>query len=140
MKLKSLILGLFLGAIGTVHAANIHTHPQATDADKKVSTAQSSKVTNFCGISIINDSAYTVHVSGVFDDNTRLDDFDVYPYETPQFIDLVYYGYCHSYMYLRIQSNVYPYYILHDGQTPAGTTVRILNSLANTIKAETTHK
>ena len=140
MRLKSLFLGLCIGVFSTVHAANTHLHPQANDADKKVSATQGSKTVNFCGIEISNTSNYTVHVSGVFDDNTRLDDFNVYPYEVPHFIDLYYYGYCHASMYIRIQSNVYPYYILYDGQAPVGTTLRVVDSLANALKVETVRK
>lgn len=118
----------------------MHMHPQINAADQKASATQSTKANVFCGIEIMNNSQYSVHVSGVFDDNARLGDFDVFPYEAPHFIDLFYYGYCHASMYINIQSNVYPYSILYQGQTSAGSTLRIYNSLSNSVQVEAVRK
>lgn len=140
MRLKSLFLGLCLGVFSTVHAANLHVHPQAKDVDNKASLSQKAEASLPCSIEIINDSNYSVHVSGIFDDNSPLGGFDVFPYEMPHQISLFYYGYCHAAMYLTIQSNVYPYMMLYQGQTPVGSSLRIYNGLANTAKVQTVRK
>lgn len=137
MRLKSLLVSIGIAACSTVYAANVHIHPQASDTDKKVLSTQGVNSKNACEIAIENNSSAAVHVSGIFDDNTRLDDFYVNP-GYRDFIDLYYYGYCHASMYLEIQSYVYPYPVLYRGQTPVGSNLRIVNSLSNTIKVETT--
>ena len=131
MKLKSLIFIVFLGLFTNSFATNMHLHPKAENTDKKEITK---KLTypGFCEIEIINDSFSDLRVSGTFDDGTGLD-FYIYRYEAPHYISLFYYGYCHSGMYLTVQT---PFYTVYSDWTNAYDSIRVVPYLKNKIKAE----
>ena len=137
MKLRSLVFGLCVSLCSSVFAANQHLHPQANNTDK---APQDKKVSypGFCEIEIINRSFEHVSVYGVFDDGASLEPFNVYSFESPHYISLYYYGYCHSGMNLFI--NTFDGDYLYSGYTPTGTTIRIVPYLAKQLKVELSKK
>ncbi len=130
MKLKSLLLIVCFSLFSTVFAANAHLHPKADAADKQEISKKLS-YPGYCQIEIINDSFADVNVFGTFDDGSLIN-FNIYRYEAPHYIDLFYYFYCHSGMYLTIQS---PYGVAYSGWTNVNSTVRIVSYLNKEIKA-----
>lgn len=131
MKLKSLIFVVCLSLFGNVFAANVHLNPKADAADKK-SIAKTAMYPNYCQIEIINDSYTDLYVYGTFDDGSTID-FSIYRYEAPHYISLYYYYYCHSGMYLTVQS---PYGVVYSGWTSVDSTVHIVPYLQKGAKAE----
>ncbi len=138
MKLRSLILGLCVGLCSTVFAANQHVHPQADKTDNKAMAAQKVGYPGYCEIEVINSSFSNVTVYGVFDDGLALSPFNVYSFESPHYISLYYYGYCHAGMNLYIDT--WSGYHIYAGYTPTGSTVRVVPYLANQLKAEVVKK
>ena len=135
MKLKSLLFVICLSLFGQVFAANLHLNPKADVADKK-SIAKESMYPGYCQIELINDSYTDVFVYGTFDDGSTID-FNIYRYEAPHYISLYYYFYCHSGMYLTIQS---AYGVVYSGWTNVDSTVRIVPFLNKGAKAELTKR
>jgi hypothetical protein len=133
MKLKSFLFVLCFSLFTNVFAANTHLHPKADAADKK-SMAQNLTYPLYCQIEIINDSFTDVNVFGTFDDGSTIN-FNIYRYESPHYVSLFYYFYCHSGMYLTIQS---PYYTVYSGWTDVNSTIRIVPYLKNEAKATVT--
>lgn len=133
MKLRSLLVGLCVSLCSTVFAANHHFHPQATNSDNKT-TEKKVAWPGACEIEIINNSYDDVRVYGVFDDGSSLTPFNIYSYESPHYISLYYYGYCHSGMDLYIDT--WRGYHVYADYTPRGSTVRVVPYLANQLKAE----
>lgn len=131
MKLKSLLFVLCFSLFANVFAANSHLHPKADAADKK-SISKNVAYPGFCQIEIINDSFTDVNVSGTFDDGAGIN-FNIYRYESPHYISLFYYFYCHSGMYLNIVS---PYGTVYSGWTNVNSTIRIVPFLKNQAKAQ----
>lgn len=135
MKLKSLLFILCFSLFSSVFAANMHMNPNADTADQKTIKSQT-VYPGYCEIEIINDSFTDVRVFGTFDDGSTIN-FDVYRYESPHYISLFYYFYCHNGMYITIQS---PYYTLYSGWTDVNSTIRLYPYLNKQAKAEiTTH-
>lgn len=134
MKLKSLLFVVSFSLFSHVYAANVHTHPK-TDTTDKNAVAKGLTYPGYCQIEIINDSFSDVHVSGTYDDNAPVD-FYVYRYEAPHYINMFYYGYCHSSMYLTIQSVQWPYQTLYSNWTSVDSTVRLVSFLNKEVKAE----
>ena len=137
MKLRSLIIGLCLSLCSSVFAANQHLHPQANSNDNQ-STEKKVGYAGYCEIEIINSSFNDVSVYGVFDDGVTMQPFNVYSFESPHYISLYYYGYCHSGMNLYI--NTFGGSYVYSGYTPAGSTIRVVPYLANQLKAEVSKK
>lgn len=133
MKLKSLILGLCVSLCSTVFAANQHLHPQANTTENKPAE-KSVSWAGYCEIEIINNSFEDVRVYGVFDDGVALQPFNVYSFESPHYISLFYYGYCHAGMDIYIDT--FSGYHLYAGYTERRSTIRIVPYLANQVKAE----
>ena len=131
MKLKSLLFVVCLGLFSNLFAANIHLNPKADAADTK-SIAKETMFPGYCQIEVINDSFTDVYVYGTFDDGSTVD-FSIYRYEAPHYISLFYYFYCHSGMYLTIQS---PYGVIYSGWTNVDSTVHIVPFLKKGAKAE----
>ena len=123
MKLKSITMGCLLALFSSTYAANHHVHPE-DKTTPKVAPAIQAKYAGYCEIEIINQSYDDVRVSGVFDDGMPLDPFTIYSWESPHYISLFYYGYCHYGMNLYIDS--YYGYNLYSAYTPRETTVRIV--------------
>jgi hypothetical protein len=143
MKLRSLILGICLSLCTSVFAANNqHLHPQANNTDNQPATngsvAKNLKYPGYCEIEIINRSFSNVSVYGTFDDGTSLQPFDIYSFESPHYISLYYYGYCHYGMNIYI--NTFGGSYVYSGYTPVGTTIRVVPYLANQLKAEISKK
>lgn len=130
MKLKSLVFVICLSLLGTVFAANVHLNPKADAADKK-SVAKEMMYPGYCQIEIINSSFTDVYVYGTFDDGSTVD-FGIYRYEAPHYVSLFYYFYCHSGMYLTIQS---PYGVVYSSWTSVDSTIQIVPYLKG-AKAE----
>lgn len=133
MKLKSLLFVVCFSLFANVFAANTHLHPKADAQDKK-SISKNVTYPGYCQIEIINDSFTDVNVFGTFDDGSTIN-FNVYRYESPHYISLFYYFYCHSGMYLTISS---PFYTVYSGWTNVNSTVRIVPYLSKQVKAEIT--
>lgn len=131
MKLKYLLGAISLGLFSSVFATNIHTNPKADSVELKAA-AKHLSYPGYCQIEIINDSLTDVHVFGTFDDGAMVD-FYIYRYEAPHYINLNYYGYCHSGMNLTIYT---PYQIFYSGWTSVDTTLRMVPYLKNQVKAE----
>lgn len=109
MKLNVFIFLCCLGFLPSTYADNRHFHPQA-DKNAKLS-ARSAGFFGDCQIEITNDSAQDVNVFGTFDDGSSMRPFTIYRYEGFHYIDLFYYGYCHSGMNLYIKTlDGYPTY------------------------------
>lgn len=103
--MRTLVL-LFTLIFGNVWAAeNVHYFPNddATSLKSSISE-QNFKYPGYCEIEIVNNSNYTVIVSGVFSDGSDLIPFRIYPFEYPHYISLYYYGWCHYGMDIYIQT------------------------------------
>lgn len=139
MKLRSLLFGICVSLCGLSFAGNQHLHPQATSNDTQASKSEK-KVgwPGYCEIEVINNSYDNVRVYGVFDDGISLQPFNVYSFESPHYISLYYYGYCHAGMNLYVDT--WSGYHVYGGYTPTGTTIRIVPYLANQLKAEISQK
>lgn len=141
MKLKSLLFVCCFGLLSTAFADNRHVHPQA-NANAVVESKVAPKpatAAGYCEIEIINRSYDDVRVYGIFDDGSAMAPFDIYRYETPHYIDLFYYGYCHAGMNLYIDT--FSGYRVFAGYTPVYNTVNIVPYLAkNTLKVEIVSK
>lgn len=130
MKLKSLLLMLCFSLFTNAFAVNLHLHPKVNEGQK---TDKNLSYPGYCEIEIINDSYTDVFVSGLFDDDSYLDDFTIYRYERPHYVSLFYYNYCHRGMNLTVRT---PYYgVIYSGWTPTSSTVRIVPYLGG-VKAE----
>lgn len=126
MKLKSLLLVICLCFFNVVFASNVSLHPKVSTADKKA-IASNLMYPGYCQIEIINESYTDVDVFGTFDDGSTVN-FSVYRFEAPHYIDLFYYFYCHSGMYLTIQSL---HGVFYSGWINVDSTVHIVPYLKN---------
>lgn len=138
MKIKSLLLFCCFVALSTSSLAqNRHIHPGEKAAASQTA-ATKAMAPGFCEIEIINDSYDNLTVYGEFDDRTLLVPFNIYRYDTPHYIDLYYYGYCHSSMMLTITT--FGGYRVYSGYAPVEHTIRIVPSMNNQVKAITVEK
>ena len=139
MKLRSLVFGFCISLCSFGFAANQHLHPQANSNDTtSASTEKKVGFPGYCEIEVINNSYDNVRVYGVFDDGAGLAPFNVYSFESPHYISLYYYGYCHAGMNLYVDT--WSGYHIYAGYTPTGSTIRIVPYLANQLKAEVSTK
>lgn len=124
MKLKIFALCL-LAAIGfNLQAAQPrHMHASVEKADSKKMV-----MPGYCEIEIINRSFEPVHVSGQFLDGIYLTPFDIYPYDTPHYISVYYYG-CQSGMYLTVEN--FGGYVMYSGFAPVYQTIVIYPTFGN---------
>jgi hypothetical protein len=134
MKLKSLIFGLCVALCSSVCSANQHRHPQTNMNANEKASATNLSYPGYCEIEVINNSFEDVRVYGVFDDGASLLPFNVYSFESPHYISLYYYGYCHSGMDIFIDT--LSGYHLYAGYTERRSTIRIVPYLAHQLKAE----
>ncbi len=136
MKFKGFVVACLFTLFSPVFAANQHVHSDANNDTQMAQSAKDSKLTNaakkmgwpgYCEIEIINHSYSDVRVNGVFDDGIALTPFSVYSYESPHYISLFYYGYCHDGMDLYIDT----FYgtPVYAGYVPRYSTVRIVPSM-----------
>src|SRR5688572_28567254 len=130
MKLKSLLFKVCFSLFTNVFAANLHLHPKADSEDKK-SIQKGVTYPGYGQIEIINQSFTDVRVFGTFDDGAIVD-FNIYRYESPHYMSVVYNCYCHSGMYITIQS---PYYTIYSGWTKVNSASRVVPYLKQ-AKAE----
>ena len=133
MKIKSLVLGCILSLGSSAFAANQHIHPETSNAGNQP-VVEAVQKAGSCEIELINQSYANVTVYGVFDDGVSLEPFDIYSFESPHYISLYYYGYCHAGMDLYIDT--FDGYHVYSGYTRRKTTVRIVPYLTNQVKAE----
>lgn len=133
MKLQSLLFVCCLSLMSSLFADSRHVHPKADTNQAKVDT-KNAMLPGFCQIEIINSSFDNVTVYGTFDDGTPLIPFNVYSFESPHYISLYYYNYCHRNMYLDIVT--FSGYHIYSSYTRTESTIRIVPYLANQIKAE----
>ncbi|CEG57498.1 hypothetical protein [Legionella fallonii] len=131
MKLKSLLFLVCFSLFTNVFAANLHMSPKATAEDKQ-SISKNLTYPGYCQIEIINNSFTDVTVFGTYDDGSTIA-FDIYSFDAPHYVSLFYNFYCHSQMYITVQS---PFYTLYSGWTNINSTIRILPYLKNQAKAE----
>ena len=131
MKLKSFLFVLCFSLFTNVFAANNHLHPKADAVDKK-SISKNLTYPGYCQIEVINDSFTDVNVFGTFDDGTSIN-FNIYRYESPHYISLFYYSYCHSGMYLTVTSS---FGAVYSGWTNVNSTIRVVPFLKNQVKAK----
>lgn len=131
MRLKSLLFIVCFSLFTQAFAANVHLNPKANNEDKN-SIAKNLTYPGYCQIEIINDSYTDVRVFGTFDDGSTLD-FNIYRFESPHYISLFYNFYCHSGMYVTIQS---PFYTVYSGWTNTNSTIRVVPYLKKQAKAE----
>lgn len=132
IKIKALLIACFFGLMTSAFAANQHLHPQATQNEPQQATDKKVSWPGYCEIEIANYSFSDVIVSGFFDDGAPLLPFYVYSFESPHYISLFYYGYCHDGMTLFIDAA--SGYRVYAGYTEANSTIRIYPSL-NQVKA-----
>lgn len=137
MKLRAIILGFCVGFCSSVLAVNQHIHPQVGNGDNK-STEKNVGYPGYCEIEIINRSFDDVTVYGIFDDGVTMEPFNIYSFESPHYISLYYYNYCHAGMNLYIDT--FSGYHVYSGYTYAKSTVRIVPYWANQLKAEIVNK
>lgn len=129
---KSLVLiGSLLWFSSVVSAAEVHHYPKAEGLQAKAGLSVASP--GYCQIEIINGSNNRIRVYGSFDDGVPLVPFDIYPRDYPHYIDLYYYGYCHSMMNLYIDDGFG--YHLYGGYTEVGTSLYV-NSVWNAKSAK----
>ena len=135
MKFITVVLACILGASTPIFAANQHLHPKSNDASFATSPT-SVAFPGYCEIEIVNRSFDDVRVYGVFDDGLSMDPFNVYSFESPHYISLFYYGYCHDGMDLYMDS--FSGYTIFSGYVPRFTTIRIVPSRpgSHQLKAE----
>lgn len=134
MKLKAIAMSCLVALGSSVYATNNHVHPEDKSAVVPGAPAVKANFAGYCEIEVINQSRRDVWVSGTFDDGVPLDPFAIYSYESPHYISLYYYGYCHYGMDLYIDSaSGYPLYTAY---TKGGTTVRIVPYLKDNAKVE----
>jgi hypothetical protein len=127
--------------MGTAGADNRHVHPDTGVKPAQVSAEKSTKNSmypGYCEIEVINDSYDNVTVYGRFDDGSTMPPFNIYTYESPHYISLFYYNYCHRDMYLDVVT--FSGYHIYSAYTSANSTVRIVPYLANQVKAEVRSK
>jgi hypothetical protein len=121
MKLKSILFAVVFSIFGSAVAANLHMNPNATPEDKQSAT-KNLTYPGYCEIEIINDSFSDLRVYGQYDDGATIS-FDIYRYEYPHYISLFYNFYCHSGMYLTIQT---PFNTAYQGWASTNSTIRIV--------------
>lgn len=131
MKLKSALFVLCFTVLTNVFAANLHVNPNADSKDRN-SINKGLTYPGYCQIEIINSSYYDVRVYGIYDDGSSVD-FSIYSFESPHYISLFYNFYCHSGMYITINSM---YQTLYSGWTDVNSTIHIVPYLTNQAKAE----
>lgn len=132
MKLKSIILVCCLSICTFGFAANVHLHSPADHMENKPAK-NALKWPGYCEIEIVNNSYDDVRVFGVFDDGSSLQPFNVYSYESPHYISLYYYGYCHSGMDIYIDT--FRGMRIYGGYTQTNSTIRIEPFFGNQLKA-----
>ncbi len=135
MKLKSVLLFLCFSLCSNLFAANLHIHPKADEKTAAPGIQAAKDAMNYpgyCQIEIINDTYSDLRVFGTFDDNSPLF-FNIYRYDPPHYVNLFYYSYCHSGMYLTIQNQ---YYTVFSGWVNVDSTVRIIPYLKNQAKVD----
>jgi len=135
MKLKSLLLVICFSLFPQVFEANLHINSKANESDKK-SIAKETTFPGYCEIEVINDSYSDVRVYGTYDDGSIVD-FNIYRFEAPHYISLYYYLYCHSGMYLTIQSS---YGVIYSAWTSVDSSIRIVPYLDKKAKIELSHR
>ena len=139
MKLKSLLVAICFSLVGHAFAANQHLHPKANEVDNNKSSvaAKPSMLPGYCEIELINSTYNDVNVYGTFDDGAPLMPFRMYSFESPHYISLFYYGYCHSGMRITIESIQFPYnVVIYDAWTYANSTVRVVPYLNKGINGK----
>ena len=128
MKLKAFIFVLCISLFGSAFAGNRHYHQSNSGH-----VVKKSMLPGYCEVEIINNSYEDVNVFAHFEDGSTIS-FPVYSHSSPEYVDLFYRGYCHSFITLHITTmGGYPVYY---GPVAAGTTIRVIPYLMNKIKAE----
>ncbi len=131
MKLRTCVFVFLFGLFSPLFAANQHLHatPEGVSEPATAVPAAAKKLAwpGYCQIEIINQSYDDVRVFGVFDDGVSLEPFNVYSYESPHYISLYYYGYCHDGMDLYIDSFSGAH--VYSGYVRRYSTIRVVPSL-----------
>ncbi|MFC3908719.1 hypothetical protein ACFORL_06465 [Legionella dresdenensis] len=129
MKLKSLLFVCLFSMLSSVFADSRHVHPKADAGENKSAAVKNAFLPGYCEIEIANYSERNVTVYGTFDDNSTMTPFNIYSGETPHYISLYYYGYCHASMWLDIYT--FRGQRVYAGYTGPGQTVTIYDLLGN---------
>jgi hypothetical protein len=85
-------------------------------------TVSASAYPGHCQIEIVNDSHENVTVHVTFEDGSSAS-FQMRTYEPPHYVDLFFYGYCHSHAHVRVSDSKH---VLYDGWTNVHSTIRIV--------------
>lgn len=135
MKFYSVLFSCFLIICAPVLAANQYFHPQTDHNDKSKSALT---WPSYCEIELVNNSYETVNVQGIFDDGSSIVPFTMYRYDSPHYISLYYYGYCHAGM--NIYVDTWSGYRIFAGYVRTHSTIYVIPYLAGKVKAEMHHK
>jgi len=102
---KIILVLMFSAVIFPVYAKskNLHAYP-INGPDNQLHALSNAKAAPSCLIKISNDSHDDIMVYGTFDDGAILEPFIIYAYETPHFISLFYYNFCHAGMDIGINT------------------------------------
>jgi hypothetical protein len=119
-----------LSLCSTLFAAQTYLHP-TTDKDK---ITKSVNYPGFCQIEVINKSADDVIVSGVYDNGAPLYPFNIYSSDFPRYINMYYYGACHSSIYINVDT--FSGYRKFSGYVFTSTTLWLDSRLNGELKAE----
>lgn len=134
MKIKALLLAVCCSIMTVAFAdANHHSYPNMENQQPELSV-KPVQYPGYCEIEIINQSYQDVRVYGVFDDGTSLVPFNVYAFEAPHYISLYYYGYCHAWMDLDIDT-LWSGRHLYSGYTRVGSSISVVPYLEQQPKA-----
>lgn len=125
MRFLILLISLVFGNVFA--AENIHYYPNAETPAITKKEIPDLKYPGYCEIEIINDSHYTVRVTGVFSDGSELIPFRIYPHEYPHYIYLYYYGWCHYGMDIYIETLAG--YRVYSGYTRRYDTIHITSDM-----------
>ncbi len=120
---RRLVIAFCFIASAALFANNpAHLHPEASKtlapSEKKL------KYPGYCEIEVINNSFDNIRVFGIYDDGAYLSPFSIYTYESPHYISLYYYGYCHSGMNVFIDT--FSGYRIYSGYTATNSTIRVV--------------
>ena len=140
MKFKSL---LFIGCFSlftSAFANNMHLHPKANSTVEGKAPTKRLMDPGSCEIEVSNRSYDNVTVFGRFDDGTAMKPFPIYSkgYDSPHYISLYYYGYCHAWMDLFIDT-FSKYNVFTGYQVPVQSIIQVVPYLKK-LKVEISSK
>lgn len=125
---KSFLVAFCMAFLTSVFASPSHNYPE-TDSARALQQSKPMTAPNYCEIEINNYSFHDVQVFGVFDTGVALTPFIIHSFESPHYISLFYFGYCHAGMNIHI--NTYAGDVVYSAYTIPHTIIRITPFMAN---------